>query len=431
MSSTNNLTESQEMALKHISDGENIILTGAGGSGKSYLISVIKELYGKETLFVASTGIAAINIGGMTAHSLLSLPIGFQVDSGWLSKTNKKTKAAFKNYKNIKRIVVDEVSMIRADTLDYMDQRLQRLMKSKLPFGGLQVILVGDLLQLAPVVKSGSTEAMLLKEKYASPHCFSAEVFDKLNIKVVELTQVVRQADPVMKRHLEDIRYGRNLKEAVVYFNTNCNQDKAPNDVVTISTTNKAVDDGNLEHFNRNTNKSKIYMGYQTGVINLKDLLVPEILKLKVGLRVMTLANAEDGSYHNGSVGTVKGFISEDCVLVDLDNEGEVIVGRYEYLNNEYVTDSEGNLRQKVVGSFAQIPLKIAYYLTAHKSQGVSLDSACLDLHNCFSEGQAYVALSRLRSMQGMYLKQPLKERDIKTDKRVISFLEANKPRSQ
>lgn len=166
-------------------------------------------------------------------------------------------------------------------------------------------------------------------------------------------------------------------------------------------------------------------MGYQTGVINLKDLLVPEILKLKVGLRVMTLANAEDGSYHNGSVGTVKGFISEDCVLVDLDNEGEVIVSRYEYLNNEYVTDSEGSLRQKVVGSFAQIPLKIAYYLTAHKSQSVSLDSACLDLHNCFSEGQAYVALSRLRSMQGMYLKQPLKERDIKTDKRVISFLES------
>ena len=117
--------------------------------------------------------------------------------------------------------------------------------------------------------------------------------------------------------------------------------------------------------------------------------------------------------------------------MVDIVNEGEVIVGRYEYLNNEYVTDSEGNLRQKVVGSFAQIPLKIAYYLTAHKSQSVSLDSACLDLHNCFSEGQAYVALSRLRSMQGMYLKQPLKERDIKTDKRVISFLEANRPRSQ
>lgn len=213
LGSTNNLTQSQEMALKHISDGENILLTGSGGSGKSYLISVIKELYGKETLFIASTGIAAINIGGMTAHSLLSLPIGFQVDSGWLSKTNKKTKAAFKNYKNIKRIVVDEISMIRADTLDYMDQRLQRLMKSKLPFGGLQVIFVGDLLQLAPVVKSGSTEAMLLKEKYASPHCFSAEVFDNLNIKVVELTQVVRQADPVMKKHLEDIRYGRNLKK--------------------------------------------------------------------------------------------------------------------------------------------------------------------------------------------------------------------------
>jgi hypothetical protein len=236
------LTSGQKKALDMARSGKNLLILGSGGVGKSYLIEkIFKDEFRDSAFFTATTGIAAVNIEGQTVHSLFNLPIGFQVDNTWLDKISSKTKKAFKNTKRLKRIIIDEVSMARADMIDYIDMRLRQLLKVNKPFGGLQVIMVGDLLQLPPVLKPRTTESKLFYDVYNTLHCFSAKVFSEIDLEVLNLTQVLRQSDETLKRHLEDIRFGVNIKEAVDYFNTNCYGKTLPTDCVYIVTTSKLM----------------------------------------------------------------------------------------------------------------------------------------------------------------------------------------------
>jgi len=404
------IIEKQQYAIQRIKEGVNIFLTSAGGCGKSY---VVKQILDEDTVLCAPTGIAAINIGGVTCHSAFDLVReGYPLLSDW-SRVSENFRETFGLESNIKRIVIDEAGMLRAEQLDMIDHRLKLVRKNRQPFGGLQMVLVGDFFQLEPVVTR--QDAPLLEKDYASPFCFSSRAWD---FEVVELTQVVRQTDETQIALLNAIRKGTHeAAQALAIIQQNAMEYENSPDTLHLCCYNNDADTINSIWYNSIHEKERVYkaVGKENGS------KVPEILKLKIGCKVIISANDVDSGYYNGERGTVVAMFPTS---VSVKKENGDIVNVVPFTWEKYKLQKVDGRTKRVLDSmYIQIPIKLGWAISIHRSQGMTLEKAAIHVgKGCFSNGQLYVALSRLKDLNNISFVRHVSASNIKTSKAVIDF---------
>lgn len=510
--------ESKDVIDTLENSGENLFITGRAGTGKSTLLGYFRSTTKKNVVVVAPTGVAALNVRGQTIHGFFKFKIGMTVQDV------KKITAEIdqKMYKKIDMLIIDEISMVRADLFDCIDRFLRLNGKNPSePFGGVQIVVIGDLFQLPPVVGPG--EGYIFETKYESPYFFDAPAYKQGGFQVIELTHVYRQQDPVFIDILDKIRTGEADMQHVEYINRMCleidgkkvtmtdvqtvdvvvadslyvNDEGIPYDdeerdedgnivvrknmhaksseknseknqliedlkkqfdlsgikglsfgvktptstspetiatdisdanikklTVYLVTTNALADKINTEKLEEIKTPSKIYKGALVGRFEQKNAPAPEQLALKLGAQVMTLKNDPGGKWVNGDIGTVEKLLDVSVRVRFEDGRVEEVVGdTWEMVRYEY-DELHDQLDSEVVGKYTQIPIKLAWAVTIHKSQGKTFDTAIIDFgKGTFAHGQAYVALSRVRSLQGITLKNPLRAQDVRVDERIRDFL--------
>lgn len=397
-----------------------LFITGKAGTGKSTLLRYFCQTTKKKVVVLAPTGIAALNIGGQTIHSFFGFP------PRPLNRSQIKARTNHKFYKAVDTIIIDEVSMVRADLMDNIDffMRLNGRDRYK-PFGGAQVVFFGDLFQLPPIVATNE-EKMLLQEQYESPYFFSAEVFKELPIVMVELREVYRQSDMSFIRLLDAVRMNSLDYDEFMELNERYNPD-FPIDsdfYITLSARNAAVDEINKQRLRALDTEEYSYLAQVTGQVHTHPAESP--LRLKLGAQVMFLKNDPKRRYANGTIGKVC-YLDHEEIRVQVpqpDGSLKVIpVEKHEWEVVKYEMPEEGVIEAKVAGTFSQFPLKLAWALTIHKSQGKTFDRVIIDMRGgAFEFGQTYVALSRCRTFEGVVLTTPLKPQDIRSDPRILEF---------
>jgi len=404
-----------------------LLIVGEGGAGKSYIILGLKAFASDSTAFTATTGSAAVDIGGVTCHSLLSLPREIPNKQN-MTKVYSTFRALFKRNHPVKRIVTDEFTMLGPQTFDAYLQRLDRISrtaKSK----KVVPIFFGDPTQFGNVVKRFSQEERLIKEEYGETKLLASDIFNNYGFEVVVLDQNKRaEGDPELKENLQRIRFGYQLDIAIPYFNQRVTQ-KAymPQDAMYIATTNKQVEKVNQIMYNRNPNMEWLYHSEEKGRFNKKNTNMVDVLRLKNNLKVMIIKNDSEPEkqYVNGDTGFITECLPES-VLVKLDRNGEEVLVPYSKDTEvEYYTDAADELKTREVGSFEQIGIVGGAGITGNKSQGKTLEKAIVDFESgCFAEGQAYVMLSRVRKLEDLYLVRPLKPSDVKVCPYAVKFYE-------
>ncbi len=399
---------------------DHIFVTGRAGTGKSTLLNHLAEQTSKQLVVCAPTGVAALNVGGQTIHSLFRLPIGVIADAD-LEQSNELKKLL----STIDTLVIDEVSMVSADLMDAIDRSLrQARMKRDEPFGGVQVVLFGDPYQLAPV-PGEADERAYYDDRYASMWFFDARVWEQTDLTIYELATIHRQHDDHFTWMLEAVRHNMVTAEIAARLNE-IGARLAPTDgIITLATTNGTVTRINASALARLPGRVLTARAEVNGEFGGRAYPADEALELKIGARVMFLRNdtADQGlRWVNGSVGTVTRIAS--TVWVDVDGERhEVKPAVWEKFRYTYSPLTK-SLRKDVVAEFHQFPLRLAWAVTIHKSQGKTYDRAIVDLGNrSFAPGQTYVALSRITSLEGLYLTRPLRPGDIIVDENVVRFM--------
>lgn len=403
----------QQRAIDEVMSGRNVFITGGAGSGKSV---VIRELQKKlpKAIFVAPTGLAAMNIGGATINRTFMIPPTILSKSDY--HVNKWLSGALRS-SEVKTIVIDEISMVRADTFICLDQKLRRVFNHTKPFGGVQIVVVGDFYQLPPVITQSDENEYF--RHYDSVFAFDTDSWRSLNIVPVVLKTIHRQSDEATVRALDCIRRGEVSEAVIKWINYRCANNEVSEDAITLCTTNKLASYINDHWFSEIDSPSFRYFAETEG--DFRDEPVPQTLELKEGCRVIFCANGSTDSYVNGSQGTVC-ELSDDRIRVELDNGIEVDVQEHTWQRYEYRT-TNGVLSCEIVGSYTQYPLKLGYAITVHKSQGMTLDDCAIDLGNgSFCCGQTYVALSRVRTFDKLELASELHRSDVMTDKDVERF---------
>lgn len=420
------LNEKQRLGYDTVMAGHNTYIGGLGGCGKSYLMNVLREELGDNAVFLAPTGIAALNIKGATIHSTFGLPLGV-CTKYHQNKVSKKAETLFGD-DLVKTIFIDEISMVRADVLVCIDKQLRLIKRKNVPFGGIQIVAVGDFGQLSPVVKSYGGEAEAFHEMFDSPFCFTTETWSSANFVQIELTEVIRQSDETMIMHLQNIHTkAPGYRDSLQYFNMNClldNKLKAgadPDDIedsaTFLTTTNKDAAAINEQSYNSLDGEEKVYHGVVYG--QFKEQPAPRVLELKVGTKVMITAN--DETYHNGEIGYVSDM-GKDYIEVMIDENTVHRVIPYRWVENEYKRTANGGLVMEEKASYKQFPIKHGYAITIHKSQGCTLDKAIINIPRAFCHGQTYVALSRVKTLDGITLMEKLAPSDVIFDKEVGEF---------
>lgn len=406
---------------------DNVLLEGKAGTGKSTTINIFTANTHKRVVVLAPTAVAALNIRGQTIHQFCRFPPRMLNEDDIVAQYSPV-------YRMVDTIIIDEISMVRADLFDNVDRfmRLNGRDQNK-PFGGVQMVLVGDLYQLPPVVEKEA--GSIIKQRYQSPFFFDAKVAKEMNLKVVSLTKVYRHNNPDFIALLDGIRKGQATEENLRALNARVNRFSATeNDsILTLATTNKQSDSINQERLNKLPGDAVTFKAVMTGYFqnmqrDLRNLPVDLELRLKKGARAVFLKNDPAGQWVNGSLGTVVD-IARDDVTVRLDETlEEVKTSQVTWEKIRYAYDKiNDRIISEVIGVLSQIPLRLAWSVTIHKSQGLTFDKIIVDFtHPVWDSGQAYVALSRCRTLDGISLKKKVYPSDIKVNKSVVEFLKTN-----
>ena len=412
-----------------------LFVTGRAGTGKTTLLRYVAESSQKNTVVVAPTGIAAINAGGVTIHSFFKLPFAPFIPSVIEAKkliAGQKMRAEFRSViRSVDMIIIDEVSMLRADILDAIDVVLRHYRNSKFPFGGVQMVFFGDMYQLPPVCVND--EWFILKDYYTTPYFFSAKVFEKQEIVCLELDKIFRQRDADFVEILNQVRNNNISKENFNRLNDRYTPDfdlENNPDFVVLTTHNAVSDDINESRLIDIDSKTFIFDAAIKG--DFPEYLYPveQQIVLKKGARVMFTANDHinpERLYYNGKMGTVV-ELEDNNVYVTCDGEDDPIQVNYEtWENNTFSYNrKENSVDVKTIGTFTQLPLRLAWAITIHKSQGLTFQKVAIDAANSFTSGQVYVALSRCTSLDGIVLLSPINSNSIMVDSRIQRFSKNN-----
>jgi len=421
-----------------------IFLTGKAGTGKTTFLKFIRENSYKKMAITAPTGVAAMNAGGTTLHALFWLPFGVFIEDyplTWEDKdqfiynkhrlfsTIKLTKNRRAILQELELLVIDEVSMVRADTLDAIDVILKSVRRDMRPFGGVQVLFIGDLYQLPPVVQD--REWQVLRDYYSSAFFFDAKVFKQQPPVLIELQKIYRQQDSTFIDILNKIRNNETANEDLEALNAHYKPDfvaPAGEQYITLTSHNRLADQINQEKLESldtklHRIKSIIKDDFQNGLFPAEDTL-----SLRVGAQVMFIKNdvGEERRYFNGKIGTVKDIqIDKHKIIVSFPNgEEDVEVKRETWENIRYsYNKGDDKIEEEVLGTFSQFPLRLAWAITIHKSQGLTFDKAIIDAGTSFAAGQVYVALSRLTGLEGLVLRSRVPSYAIRTDFQVVNFM--------
>lgn len=422
-----------------------VYLTGKAGTGKTTFLKYIKDTTNKNTVILAPTGVAAINAGGVTIHSFFQIPFGpFVPDDSRLRTTatgteNRETIYTTFRYRDDKReiienlelLIIDEISMVRADMLDVIDRILKVFRKKPyLPFGGVQVILIGDTFQLPPI--ADNEQWSILSQFYKTPFFFSSKIIEQNTPLYIELKKIYRQNEQEFIDLLNRVRVSQVNANDFSVLNAKYNPTFSGNgsDYIILATHNNIVNETNLTKLNQLTTELFTYEANVTGTFPDKHKPTDHYLKLKVGAQIMFIKNdtGEYKRYYNGKIGKIK-ELEEATITVVFDDESEVEVERAVWNNIQYSYNrGQKRIVEEIIGTFEQFPIRLAWAITVHKSQGLTFEKVIADLGRAFAPGQVYVALSRCTSFSGLMLKTQLNSYAIKTDPRVIEFAQNETP---
>lgn len=423
---------------------QSVFLTGKAGTGKTTLLRKIVESTHKQTVIVAPTGIAALNAGGVTIHSFFQLPFGgfipeFMHPPQGSNSVKFETKDSLRRhfhhnaqrqqlFRSMELLIIDEVSMLRADLLDAMDWTLRNVRKNNAPFGGAQVLFIGDLLQLPPVAKN--EEWNVLRNYYNGLFFFHARVIHEQPPLYIELSTIYRQQDSEFIQVLNNLRNNQisdgdmQILNRFVQIGFDPSQHEG---YITLTTHNNKADEINNTALKSLDGTSWFYDAEIQSDFPPHIFPLDQKLELKVGAQVMFIKNdiSFEKNFYNGKMGRVESLSKEE-IFVHFPEENRTIeVQRYEWENIKYsVNDTTGEITEEVQGTFVHYPLKLAWAITVHKSQGLTFDKAVLDVSQVFAPGQAYVALSRLRSLQGLVLLKPISMNGLSNDQQVVAYAE-------
>lgn len=424
-----------------------LYLTGKAGTGKTTFLKYIKQTTKKKHIILAPTGVAAINAGGNTIHSFFQIPFGpFIPDDSRLRTrsmgleypetiftTFKYREEKKEIIKNLELLIIDEISMVRADILDVID-RILKVFRNQhsLPFGGVQVILIGDTFQLPPIV--ASTEWSILSQHYKTPFFFSSNVLEKNEYSYIELKKIYRQKEQEFIDLLNRVRVGEVNEKDLDDLNAKYNPTFTGKgkDYVILATTNRIVNETNITKLNQLETKLFSFEASVKGIFPDKHKPTDHYLQLKVGAQIMLIRNDTENPkrYINGSIAKIKG-LEKNKIIIEFDDvtKPDLTIRKEIWENIQYsYNKDQKKITEEIIGTFEQFPIRLAWAITVHKSQGLQFDKVIADLGNSFASGQVYVALSRCTTSTGLILRTKLNKYAIKTDPRVIEFAKKETP---
>jgi hypothetical protein len=412
-----------QAAINAVESGESVFITGAAGTGKSTLLGYIRDKIKSQYAVVAPTGVAALNVGGQTIHSFFKFPPAYISPE---SITGNDSVL----FQKLGTLIIDEISMVRADVLEGIHLHLSRSRGNAKPFGGVQVVLFGDPYQLPPVVHHD--ELHTFRAQYGGPYFFNAPVFQLLKPTVITLSKNYRQQNEDFLRLLWKVRTGTITDDELAVLNERC-VPISPFDesYVHLTSTNNAAGMRNQSFLNRISAEKHTYTARIIGQFSESTYPTDEVLELKIGAKIMMVKNDRWGRWVNGTIGKVAA-LAEDDLSVEIDGQVHTVEreqwDKLRYRYNSY----ERRVIQEVVASFVQFPLRLAWAITIHKSQGHTLQKVYIDLGDgAFAHGQTYVALSRCTSLEGIVLEQPLRRNDIIIDQLILDAEKADPSMSQ
>ena len=405
--------------------GISIFLTGKAGTGKTTFLRTLKEKSSKRSIIVAPTGVAAINAGGMTIHSFFQLPLSPFVPEANFKNRFDYSKEKRKIIRTLDLLIIDEISMVRSDVLDAIDSVLRRFREHEKPFGGVQLLMIGDLQQLTPVVTP--EDEVILQRYYDTSYFFGSKALRSISYVTIELTHVYRQQDEEFITLLNNIREGQVSETDLQRLNERFNPNFEPevgSDYIRLTTHNKMAESYNEVQLHNLPSKACTFIAEADG--NFPEYNYPADFKLtlKRGAQVMFIRNDNNGRYYNGRIGHVTHIDNEKILVLCPGDDKEIEVLQETWENTKYsLNEKTKQIEAEVQGTFKQYPLRLAWAITIHKSQGLTFEHAIIDAQSSFAAGQVYVALSRCKTLEGLILASPISSSAIINDNQVMNYI--------
>ena len=403
----------------------SIFLTGKAGTGKTTFLRTLKEKSSKRSIIVAPTGVAAINAGGMTIHSFFQLPLSPFVPEANFKNRFDYSKEKRKIIRTLDLLIIDEISMVRSDVLDAIDSVLRRFREHEKPFGGVQLLMIGDLQQLTPVVTP--EDEVILQRYYDTSYFFGSKALRSISYVTIELTHVYRQQDEEFITLLNNIREGQvsdtDLKRLNERFNPNF-EPEVGSDYIRLTTHNKMAESYNEVQLHNLPSKACTFIAEADGNFPQYNYPADFKLTLKRGAQVMFIRNDNNGRYYNGRIGHVTHIDNEKILVLCPGDDKEIEVQQETWENTKYsLNEKTKQIEAEVQGTFKQYPLRLAWAITIHKSQGLTFEHAIIDAQSSFAAGQVYVALSRCKTLEGLILASPISSSAIINDNQVTNYI--------